>query len=354
LTKSALYALVVDTRRDDSEQLDLELYWWLSAVELLSDNSHVFIIKNEKDDRFFQINEPALRERFSNLLNQVHSSNFTTNRGRENILDTLKYQISHLPHVGKPLPKTWVKVRRALENDLRNYIPVATYLKLCQQHGFKNHQDALHLSQTLHNLGVCLHFQDNDLLAKTVFLKPEWGTAAVYQILDNDKIKRDFGHFDRADLHTIWHDEQYAGIHGELLELMKKFELCYELPEKNHYIAPQLLENQRPANYHWDNHDNLQLRYTYPQFMPKGILSRFIVNIHESIAKQRRCVWLTGVVLEKDHTRAEVTENYPLKTIQIRVAGRHKRDLITIIVHELDKIHNSYHDRLKFHRLISY
>ena len=53
MTKSALYALVVDTRRDDSEQLDLELYWWLSAVELLSDNSPVFIIKNEKDDRFF-------------------------------------------------------------------------------------------------------------------------------------------------------------------------------------------------------------------------------------------------------------------------------------------------------------
>lgn len=41
-------------------------------------------------------------------------------------------------------------------------------------------------------------------------------------------------------------------------------------------------------------------------------------------------------------TRVEVIENYGKREIKIRVSGRNKRDLLTIVTHELDKIHNSY------------
>ena len=40
--------------------------------------------------------------------------------------------------MGATLPRTWVKVRQALENDHRNYIELQEYLDLCQRHGFKN------------------------------------------------------------------------------------------------------------------------------------------------------------------------------------------------------------------------
>ena len=42
-------------------------------------------------------------------------------------------------------------------------------------------QDKLQLSGYLHDLGVCLHFQDDLILKNTIILKPEWGTAAVYK-----------------------------------------------------------------------------------------------------------------------------------------------------------------------------
>ena len=42
------------------------------------------------------------------------------------------------------------------------------------------------------------------------------------------------------------------------------------------------------------------------------------------------------------HTRAEVIENYGKREIKIRVSGKNKRDLLTVVTHELDKIHNSY------------
>jgi internalin A len=53
---------VVDTRQDNTD-----LYYWLNVVELLSDSSPVFIIKNEKQDRTCQVSERQLRGEFANL-----------------------------------------------------------------------------------------------------------------------------------------------------------------------------------------------------------------------------------------------------------------------------------------------
>ena len=52
LTKRSLYVLVADTRKEDTD-----FYYWLNAVELLSDNSPLLIVKNEKQDRHREINE---------------------------------------------------------------------------------------------------------------------------------------------------------------------------------------------------------------------------------------------------------------------------------------------------------
>ncbi|WP_138497971.1 COR domain-containing protein [Nostoc sp. PA-18-2419] len=139
-------------------------------------------------------------------------------------------------------------------------------------------------------------------------------------------------------------------MHDELLRLMINFKLCYEIPRSlGKYIAPQLLSANQPS-YDWNETNNLILRYTY-EFMPKGIITQFIVVMHELINEQK-CVWKSGVILSKDQTKAEVIEYYDKREIKIRVAGHHKRDLMTIVTHELDKIHDSYNKRLKYNKLI--
>ncbi|QSJ19362.1 leucine-rich repeat domain-containing protein [Nostoc sp. UHCC 0702] len=344
LTKRSLYILVADTRKEDTD-----FYYWLNVVELLSDNSPLLIVKNEKQDRHREINERQLWGECSNL-EKTLATNFATNRGLEDILRNIKHYIASLPHIGTPLPKTWVKVREALENNPHNYISLDEYLTICQQNGFTLLKDKLQLSGYLHDLGVCLHFQEDPLLKKTVILKPKWGTDAVYKVLDNQTVIRNLGKFTKYDLANIWCEDEYAMMHDELLRLMINFKLCYEIStSQGSYIAPQLLtENQPP--YDWDETNNLILRYTY-EFMPKGIITQFIVVMHELINEQR-CVWKSGVVLSKDQTKAEVIEYYGKREIKIRVSGRHKRDLMTIVTHELDKIHNSYNKRLKYNKLI--
>jgi GTPase SAR1 family protein len=98
LTKRSLYVLVADTRAEDTD-----FYYWLNAVQLLSDNSPLLIVKNEKQDRHREINERQLKGEFGNI-KDVLSTNLSTNRGLDNVIKSIKYYISNLPHIGTKLP----------------------------------------------------------------------------------------------------------------------------------------------------------------------------------------------------------------------------------------------------------
>ena len=314
-------------------------------MEVLSSNSPLLIVNNEKQDHRRDIDERQLRGRFTNF-KEMLSVNLATGRGLFEVLECIKYHIAKLPHVGAPLPKTWVRVREALEKDERNYINVEEYLDICQKHGFSKLEDKLQLSGYLHDLGVCLHFQEDALLKRRIILKPKWGTDAAYRVLDNDGVKNNFGQFTRSDLNRIGYEPVYADMQDELLQLMINFQLCYEVSDNpNSFIAPQLLGINQP-DYNWDISNNIILRYTYDGFMPKGIIARFIVAMHRWI-KGNSVVWKSGVVLQNESTWAEVIEDYERREMRIRIAGQGKRDMLTIISYELDKIHD-------FFRLLPY
>ncbi|WP_187308183.1 COR domain-containing protein, partial [Nostoc cycadae] len=347
LTKRSLYALVADNRKEDTD-----FYYWLNVVELLSESSPVLIIKNEKDDRAREINEPQLKGQFNNLKETLATNLAKNDQRLENVIREIKHCIRSLPLVGTPLPKTWVKVRETLENDPRNYISLDEYFNICQQNGFTKQKDKLQLSGYLHDLGVCLHFQDDPILEKTLILKPKWGTDAVYRVLDAPQVINNLGKFTWQNLKEIWHESEYAEKQRELLQLMINFKLCYEIPNNpKTYIAPQLLTVKQPQ-YEWEETNNIILRYTY-EFMPKGIITQFIVAIHNLIdlMDNQQIVWKSGVILSQEETKAEVIEYYDKREIKIRITGKFKRDLMTQVTYELDKIHQSY-ERLKYDKLI--
>jgi len=347
LSKRSLYILVADSRKENTN-----FYWWLKVVELLSENSPVFIIKNEKQNRLCDINERELRGEFSNL-KEILVTNLETNRGLAEIKDKIQKYVSNLDHVGdkSPLPKLWVRVRSTLENYSRNYISREEYYQLCRINNLTDRKEMERLSGFLHDLGVCLHFQDDSTLKHYVILKPEWATTAVYKVLDNETVKKtNLGCFTQEELSDIWKDSEYQDMQDELLQLMMRFKLCYQIPNRpGNYIAPQLLDNENLPDYTWDKSNNLILRYKY-DFMPKGMLTRFIVETHPWI-EQQKIVWKSGVVLNKDETRAEVIESYNRREIKVRVSGNRKKDLLTVVNHELEKIHRSY-ERLKYKTLV--
>jgi Leucine-rich repeat (LRR) protein len=342
LTRRSVYALVCDDRKEDTD-----FSYWLYVVEMLSDASPLVIVQNEKQDRTRDINLSSLRSRFGNL-RQALATNLDTNRGLDQVIQTIRKELEGLPHVGVGLPATWKRVRDALEKDTRDYISLKEYLDVCKQHGFTRREDTLQLSGYLHDLGICLHFQDDPLLKNTVVLKPSWGTDAVYRVLDDTEVIAGRGQFTRTQLGRIWSETKYTGMQDELLRLMMKFQLCYALESDEIYIAPQLLSSDQPG-YSWDPKGGLVVRYEY-DFLPKGILTRFIVAMHRLIAGGK-LVWKTGVVLEKDGSQAEIVEEYSQRRIRVRVSGPDPHGLLAIVDDQLERLHEAF-PRLKYERFL--
>jgi hypothetical protein len=187
LTRRSVYVLVCDDRKEDTD-----FSYWLQVVEMLSDASPLVIVQNERQDRTRDINPGSLRARFANL-RAVVETNLDTNRGLDGVIQSIRKELESLPHVGVGLPATWKRVREALEQDKRDYVGLDEYLAICQQHGFTRREDKLQLSGYLHDLGICLHFQDDPLLKNTVVLNlpgepmpftgfwmtPRWSRRAV-------------------------------------------------------------------------------------------------------------------------------------------------------------------------------
>jgi internalin A len=174
LTKRSLYALIADTRKEDTD-----FYYWMNVVDLLSENSPLLIIKNERQDRHRDLNERLLRGQFNNL-KEILTTNFETNRGLDKVKAEIEHYIKNLPHIGSPLPKTWVRVRERLENDQRNYISLEEYLTICKENGFTETKDGLQLSNYLHDIGVFLHFQDDPLLKKKLSFSNQNGVQMLF------------------------------------------------------------------------------------------------------------------------------------------------------------------------------
>ncbi|MEN8906595.1 MAG: COR domain-containing protein, partial [Clostridiales bacterium] len=333
LTKNSLYILLVDSRKEDTD-----FYYWLNTSNLLSKNSPIIIVNNEKNDRRREIPLNKLKSEFDNIQDNVYRTNLATNRGLDNIINIVKLRLSKLPHIGTPLPITWIKVREYLESDKRNYIYSIEYFNLCEKYGFKEKTDKLQLSEYLHDIGVILHFQNIQMLKKIVILKPEWVTKSVYKILDDNTIIDNFGKFNFLDIERIWSSTEYDDMHDELLVLMTEFKLCYRIPNKCEYIAPQLLKENPPEINCIDN-NCINLYYEY-KFMPKGILSKLIVSLNMFIFKNK--VWKSGVVFYKNKTYAQLSEYYNNRKLKICISGKHKKELLSIIRHEIDNIHNAY------------
>lgn len=99
-------------------------------------------------------------------------------------------------------------------------------------------------------------------------------------------------------------DSVYADMHPELLKLMVKFELAYQLvdTEPPVWLAPQLLQPSKPEILNgWEKAGDMELRYHY-DFLPKGLVNRLMVRKHRYV-QQPELGWKNGVLFEQSDTQ---------------------------------------------------
>ncbi|MEK7254751.1 MAG: COR domain-containing protein, partial [Bacteroidota bacterium] len=354
LNKRSLYLLVDDTSKNDKSANDPTFRNWLQMVSLLGGGSPLLIVQNEKGDRSKSLDLRSMKGRFDFVQGSL-AVNLLTGRGLDKLRAEIEHLIQNLPHVGTPLPRQWVVIREEVEKRTAKqaYMSEEDWLSLCAANRV-DEQQALQLSQYLHDLGVFLHFQDNEALRQTIILQKEWATNACYRVLDDEQVKRR-GRFGEENLQRIWQEEQWRRRIPQLLALMLKFELCYELPDSQprQWLVPQLLPDSQPDDHHWEEHGNLSLRYRY-DFLPKGLLSRIIVRLHRFVSRPD-LAWRSGVLLERLGAKAEVMELAGERdVIRIRVSGNDpalRKELLVVLAEEFDKLHDSF-SNLKVEKLI--
>ena len=331
LTKRSLYLFVWEARKDDNL---LSFDYWLNVVDLLGDSAPVLVVMNKCDERIRMIDEEGISNKFKNIkgFHKVSSENGT---GIQLLKDDIKKQILKLDHVGDELPKVWLDIRNFLEDFDQNYISYTEYLGICEQFGL-NEDGALYLSHYFHDLGVFLHFSDNVILRAIVFLRPEWATNAAYHLIDNKNVQLNYGKFHYNDLAFFWQDYPKER-HIQLLELLIKFELCFQIVGKPEYIIPELLKSS-PPKFKWEEKGNLKFEYHY-DFMPAGIITRFIARNSDLIKNNN--FWKHGVVLEFDNTFCRIISQQIDRKIKISLRGDYSKEFLGIIRREFDYLHGT-------------
>jgi len=332
LSKRSLYLFVWDARKE----LDIitSFDYWLNIISLLSNNAPIIVVMNKCDERTKAIEEETLKNKFKNIVG-FHKVSAKDGTGIEYLKFDIQRHILSLPQVGNTLPKVWNDIRKELEQLDKYCISNTEYKGICLKYGL-NAKDAEFIGDYYHDVGVFLHFRDNPILDNLIFLNPEWATNAVYKIIDTKEVTNAFGKFQFSQLKTIW-NEYDEDKFVYLIELMKRFELCFQLGTSENYIVPELLRPEF-TDLQWDYSNNLRFEYNYT-FMPAGIITRFITRQHRLIKDE--LYWRNGLVISKNSTEALIISEPLNRKIRIWIKGDEAKELLFLIRLEIEDIHET-------------
>ncbi|NEO83336.1 MAG: leucine-rich repeat protein [Spirulina sp. SIO3F2] len=351
LTKRSLYLLVCDCRTSEEKN---RLEYWLKLIQTFGGGSPVIIVGNKKDEQPFDINRRALREKYPNTITILETS-CETGDGINELRHTIIEQVGNLKEVYDLLPLDWFEVKEQLENMSEDFISFAEYIRICCDHQIREEQDQAQLIDLLHDLGLVLNFRKHPILQSTKVLNPNWVTTGIYAILSDETLKTQTeGMLTLDDLSRILKPEERYPTqrHHYLTELMKEFQLCFELPncpDAHRFLIPGLLLKDEPNQTSLEG-DTLEFEYHY-LVLPGSIISRFIVLSHERIYNQIR--WRSGVMLayregegEDVYNIARIKSDPEDKKIFIAISGREttRREFLALIRQTFNTIHRSFAD----------
>jgi Leucine-rich repeat (LRR) protein len=347
LTKRSLYVLLDDMREERTN-----FFHWLNMIEMFSEKSPVLIVQNNKHGYIRNVSD-AIMEKFKDSIKDVYLVNLKDNKNLASLSVAIREYVQNLDHVGRePIPKKWIEIRDTLRKKLsaekRDTISFSEYMEICGQVEITDEGKARRISDFLHDLGVILHFQE-PLLDDTIILNTAWATEAVYLVQLDETIKKNCGKFDYNDLKRIWKkgDCRYdypKKCYPQLLTLMEKFLIAYEIGNTKTYIIPKLLP-ENPGNYGYQEHfgeNVLHFEFRYPKFKPPGLVPKLIVKKNEYIYDDYQ--WEYGVVLKLEGAMAEIIEDDYHRKISLRIVGEKKKEALYFIRLAMNEIHNLYHN----------
>lgn len=345
LTERSLYLLVLNGR-EGGEDADAE--YWLKHIESFGANSPVIVVQNKTGQHPFDLNYRGLQARYPQIRAFV-KTDCKDGRGIEDLRAAVREAVEGMPETRIQFPADWFAVKERLEAMEDEYMGYESFRRLCAEEGIEGEADRETLRWVLHCLGIALNYSDDSRLRETSVLKPEWVTQGIYSILNAKKIAERQGELHLDDLRHLLPAHRYPpDKHLFLLELMRKFSLCFAFPdEEKRYLIPELLGKEEPEETAaFPPRDCLNFEYLYG-VLPEGLIPRFVVRSHTLSRGQER--WRSGVILAYEDCKALVKAEPAERRVIVRIkdgnAGA-RRSLLAIIRYDFDRINAEFKDRL--------
>jgi internalin A len=338
LSKRSLYILVIDIRRDHQVP-----DYWLEYIESFGGNSPIMVVLNKIDENpGNDIDRRSLKIKYKEIVG-FHRVSCKTREGINEFIESLCNALSNVDISSTIWPEKWFFVKQQMEEMENPYISYTEFQGICIQADIKDYGQQKVLLEFLHDLGIVLYFPDFRL-SYTQVIKPEWVTNGVYRIINSKELADAKGILELRMLAIIFENPEESKYHYTpekyiyLLDLMLKFELCYEI-DANRVLIPELLDVQEP-NIPDDFNNSQKYVFDYG-FLPKSILPRFMVRMHTDIDPV--LCWRTGAVLrDTAGAKAVVRADYHERKIFIDVVGQGVREYLTVIRFTMQNINSSF------------
>lgn len=339
LTKRSLYLLALDCRLHKDEN---RLEYWLRKIESLGEKSPVIIVGTKADQHQFDLDRKDLLEKFP-YIKGFYGISAKTGDGIEELKEAITGEIGKLEGVHNELPLQWFEVKAKIEELDDDLISFERYSGICKENGVDSENEDANLAELLHDLGVVLCFHKDMRLQDTNVLQPEWVTNGVYKILNARSVFENGGILKTDILPVILDKKRYPKAkYRFILDMMKKFELCFEISD-DEFLIPDLLRQEEPYTGEWSY--ALHFQYQYEVFF-SSIVTRFIVRMHDRIEGQ--AYWRNGVVLaakvgDEIKNRALIKADSTAAKISIAVSGEQntRRDFLSLIRGIFEGIHDT-------------
>jgi internalin A len=325
-SKRSIYVVVLTGRQGRPMQ---EAEYWLRLIRTYGTGSPVVIALNQIKAHPFSVDEYFLQENYPEV-KAVVTADCDPRVGIEQLTKLLGKMAGRMPSVREKIDPAWTRVRNRLEEMQASFVSFAEYRNICAAEGIGLAEKQETLATILDCLGIALNYRDDPRLRDTSVLKPRWLVDGIYEILRWLHKHETNGTLRIEDFPKALKSKRAypPAMHGFLLALMEKFELCFQVEsEDGTYLVPGLLNANQPRELkEFLGTESRRIQFRYDDVRPPGLLPRFIVRSHTLSEKQPR--WLRGVVLARGNARALVRGDHEGRVTDVFALGDEIEDRV--------------------------
>lgn len=347
LRSSCVYVIVINALAeiDNSEQAE----YWLDHVKVFGGSAPVLLVGNKADEVQINLDMQSLIQKYLNLKGFYPVSCAYAKTSYKRQFDIFKQALAkELQAVGIH-QILFTPAQAKVLDELRQYssdhafLSESNFNQICDKHGISNEGELNRdwLVDLFDKLGVMFHFEELKTFHNAYMLNPRWLTHGIYTLMyagqaqltyrevvsilanANAKVQDDYPHL------LSYPPDKCQFI----IKAMQRFGLCYPLSnDTNSIIIPALLPNELP-NYPFElrNHDSLHFEFAFNGFLPRNLISEFIVSRYEEIKDNLQSQ--RGAVFKSKTVQAEalVEADYQRRLIIMQVYGEDAKEYLTVL-----------------------